>query len=98
MVKVGYERYYAEHFGANEFMFPKEFIAQNAEVIRQREEMADQLRALADLETMAASYECDISKPATNAVISASTAALRKGHDGCGCLSGLLQARRFGRL
>jgi pimeloyl-ACP methyl ester carboxylesterase len=44
MVKVGYERYYAEHFGANEFMFPKEFIAQNAEVIRQREESAARSR------------------------------------------------------
>ncbi len=37
------------------------------EVMRLREEMADQLRALADLKTMAASYGCDISKPATNA-------------------------------
>lgn len=37
------------------------------EVMRLREEMADQLRALADLKTMAASYGCDISKPATSA-------------------------------
>jgi pimeloyl-ACP methyl ester carboxylesterase len=44
MVEVGYERYYAEHFGANEFMFPPEFIAQNAEVIRQREENAARTR------------------------------------------------------
>lgn len=37
------------------------------EVLRLREEMADQLRALADLKTMAASYGCDIGKPAANA-------------------------------
>jgi len=37
------------------------------DVMRLREEMADQLRALADLKTMATSYGCDISKPATNA-------------------------------
>jgi formate C-acetyltransferase len=37
------------------------------EVMRLREELADQLRALADLKTMATSYGCDISKPATNA-------------------------------
>jgi pimeloyl-ACP methyl ester carboxylesterase len=44
MVKVGYERYYAEHFGANEFMFPKEFITKNADMIRQREENAARTR------------------------------------------------------
>ncbi len=37
------------------------------DVMRLREEMADQLRALADLKTMAASYGCDIGKPAANA-------------------------------
>jgi formate C-acetyltransferase len=37
------------------------------EVMRLREEMAEQLRALADLKTMASSYGCDISKPATSA-------------------------------
>ncbi len=37
------------------------------EVLRLREEMADQLRALTDLKTMAASYGCDIGKPAVNA-------------------------------
>ncbi|HEX6735097.1 MAG TPA: formate C-acetyltransferase [Azonexus sp.] len=39
----------------------------NESVMRLREEMADQLRALADLKTMAASYECDIGRPAENA-------------------------------
>src|SRR6187549_16763 len=34
------------------------------EVMRLREEMADQVRALVDLKTMAASYGCDISGPA----------------------------------
>jgi formate C-acetyltransferase len=37
------------------------------DVMRLREEMADQLRALDDLKTMAVSYGCDIGKPATNA-------------------------------
>ena len=37
------------------------------DVMRLREEMADQLRALADLKTMAASYGCDIGRPAANA-------------------------------
>ncbi len=37
------------------------------EVMQLREEMADQLRALADLKTMATGYGCDISQPATNA-------------------------------
>jgi formate C-acetyltransferase len=37
------------------------------EVMRLREEMADQVRALADLKTMAAGYGFDISGPATNA-------------------------------
>jgi formate C-acetyltransferase len=37
------------------------------EVMRLREEMADQLRALADLKTMAEGYGCDIGKPAQNA-------------------------------
>jgi len=37
------------------------------EVMRQREEMADQMRALADLKTMAASYGIDIGRPANNA-------------------------------
>src|SRR6476646_6634760 len=36
-------------------------------VMQLRAEMADQLRALADLKTMATSYGCDISKPAANA-------------------------------
>ncbi|GAA1816074.1 formate C-acetyltransferase [Luedemannella flava] len=37
------------------------------DVIRDREELAEQLRALADLKTMAASYGFDISGPATTA-------------------------------
>ena len=37
------------------------------EVMRLREELAEQLRALADLKKMAASYGCDIAKPAANA-------------------------------
>ena len=37
------------------------------EVMRLREEMADQLRALADLKTMAENYGFDIGQPATNA-------------------------------
>ena len=36
-------------------------------VIRQREELADQIRALKQMKVMAASYGCDISKPAANA-------------------------------
>ena len=39
----------------------------NEETIRLREEMAEQTRALAELKQMAASYGCDISKPATTA-------------------------------
>jgi len=37
------------------------------EVIREREELAEQIRALQELKQMAASYGYDISKPATNA-------------------------------
>lgn len=37
------------------------------DVIRQREELADQLRALEEMKQMALSYGCDISQPATNA-------------------------------
>ena len=37
------------------------------EIIRQREEMADQVRALKDLVAMANLYECDISRPAADA-------------------------------
>ena len=38
------------------------------EIIRQREEMADQMRALEDLAAMARKlYDCDISRPATDA-------------------------------
>ena len=37
------------------------------EIMRLREEMADQVRALADLKTMAASYGFDIGRPAANA-------------------------------
>ncbi len=36
-------------------------------VIREREELAEQIRALQDMKTMAASYGLDISKPAENA-------------------------------
>jgi formate C-acetyltransferase len=39
----------------------------NDEVIRLREEMADQLRALKDLVAMGNLYGCDLSKPATDA-------------------------------
>ena len=38
-----------------------------ADVIREREEIAEQISALNDMKTMAASYGLDISKPATNA-------------------------------
>src|SRR4051812_11219610 len=37
------------------------------EIIRQREEMADQVRALEDLVAMGKLYECDISRPAADA-------------------------------
>lgn len=37
------------------------------DVMRLREELSDQLRALDDLKTMAASYGCDIGRPAANA-------------------------------
>jgi formate C-acetyltransferase len=37
------------------------------EVIRSREEMADQMRALEDLASMAKRYGCDITRPATDA-------------------------------
>ncbi len=37
------------------------------DVIRLREEMAEQMRALKDLATMAKRYDCDISRPAANA-------------------------------
>ncbi len=37
------------------------------DVMRLREEMADQLRALDDLKTMGATYDCDLGRPATNA-------------------------------
>src|SRR5215207_9746207 len=37
------------------------------EVIRMREEMSDQIRALKDLVSMAKLYECDISRPANDA-------------------------------
>jgi formate C-acetyltransferase len=37
------------------------------EIMRLREELAEQLRALADLKTMATGYGCDIGQPATNA-------------------------------
>ena len=37
------------------------------DVIREREELAEQMRALADLATMAESYGCDITRPAANA-------------------------------
>ena len=36
----------------------------NADIIRLREEIAEQIKALKDMKTMAASYGCDISKPA----------------------------------
>ena len=36
----------------------------NADTIRLREEIAEQIKALKDMKTMAASYGCDISKPA----------------------------------
>ena len=39
----------------------------NDEIIRQREEMSDQLRALKDLAAMGKLYECDISRPAKDA-------------------------------
>ena len=37
------------------------------EIIRTREELAEQMRALADLASMAKLYGCDVSKPAANA-------------------------------
>ena len=41
--------------------------ASTAEVIRDREELAEQIRALGELEQMAASYDCDVSRPAATA-------------------------------
>ncbi|MGW0117966.1 formate C-acetyltransferase [Streptomyces sp. NPDC003327] len=38
-----------------------------ADVIRDREELAEQIRALGELERMAASYGCDVSRPAATA-------------------------------
>lgn len=38
-----------------------------ADVIREREELSEQIRALEEMKQMAASYGCDISKPAENA-------------------------------
>lgn len=38
-----------------------------ADIIREREELSEQIRALEEMKQMAASYGCDISKPATNA-------------------------------
>ncbi len=40
--------------------------AMYSDIIRDREELSEQIRALEDLKTMAASYGYDISKPATN--------------------------------
>lgn len=40
LLEKGYERYYMEHFGANEFMFPAEFVAQHPELIQQRMALA----------------------------------------------------------
>ncbi len=40
--------------------------AMYSDIIRDREELSEQIRALGDLKTMAASYGYDISKPATN--------------------------------
>ncbi len=40
--------------------------AMYADIIRDREELSEQIRALGDLKTMAMSYGYDISKPATN--------------------------------
>ena len=37
------------------------------DIIRQREELADQIRALKDMKVMAASYGFDISEPAKTA-------------------------------
>jgi formate C-acetyltransferase len=37
------------------------------EIIRSREEVAEQIRALRDLASMAKLYDCDISRPAANA-------------------------------
>ncbi|WP_129728545.1 formate C-acetyltransferase [Ectobacillus funiculus] len=41
--------------------------AMNEETIRLREELSEQIRSLAELKQLAASYGCDISKPAINA-------------------------------
>ncbi|WP_329129013.1 formate C-acetyltransferase [Streptomyces sp. NBC_01476] len=41
--------------------------ASTAEVIRDREELAEQIRALGELEEMAATYGCDVSRPAGTA-------------------------------
>ncbi|MDF3058222.1 MAG: pflB [Rariglobus sp.] len=38
-----------------------------AELIRDREELSEQIRALGELRTMAADYGCNVSRPATNA-------------------------------
>lgn len=44
-----------------------DYINMSEEVIREREEISEQMRALADITEMAASYGCDVSKPAANA-------------------------------
>jgi len=44
-----------------------EFDAIDESVIQQREEISEQIRALSELQDMAASYGCDISRPAANA-------------------------------
>ncbi|MEY9835632.1 formate C-acetyltransferase [Streptacidiphilus sp. EB103A] len=41
--------------------------ASTAEVIRDREELAEQIKALGELEQMAAGYDCDVSRPAADA-------------------------------
>jgi formate C-acetyltransferase len=42
-------------------------LAMSDDIIRQREELADQVRSLHELKEMAAAYGCDISRPATTA-------------------------------
>ncbi|MFG3473653.1 formate C-acetyltransferase [Streptomyces sp. NPDC047980] len=42
-------------------------IPSTADVIRDREELAEQIRALGEVERMAASYGCDVSRPAATA-------------------------------
>ena len=61
-------------YGANRLIADKkaqkamtDYVPMSEVVIREREEISMQIRALADIVTMAATYGCDVSRPAINA-------------------------------